>query len=113
VVLGYRRRVVDVSGDEAALNRLCERLRTASEPTLTRAREGLGGVSIADAVYTLSHWAADAMGAPASVPRLHPLASADQLAVVGREFFDWAAVTDDTSVVEAWRARVKPLRDVV
>ena len=106
-------RVVDVSGDDAALTRLCERLRTASEPALTRGRDGLGGVSIVDAVYTLSQWAAEAMGAPASVPRLHPLASGDQLAVVGREFFDWVAAADDASVIEGWRARVKPLREVV
>ena len=77
--------VVDVSGDQAALTRLCERLRTASEPTLIRPREGLGGVSIAEAAYMLSQWAADAMGAPGARARLHPLASGDQLAVVGRD----------------------------
>lgn len=105
--------VSDVSGDQAALTRLCERLRTASEPTLLRSRDGLGGAPIADAVYTLSQWAADAMGAPGPVPRLHLLASGDQLAVVGREFLDWAAANQDIAVIEEWRSRVQPLRDLV
>jgi hypothetical protein len=105
--------VSDVSGDQAALTRLCERLRTASEPTLLRARDGLGGAPIAEAVYALSQWAADAMGAPGPVPRLHLLASGDQLAVVGRELLDWAAANQDIAVIEEWRSRVQPLRDVV
>ena len=105
--------MVDVSKDQAALTRLCERLRTASEPTLIRPREGLGGASIAEAAYTLSQWAADAMGAPASVPRLHPLACGDQLAVVGREFLGWAVDNDDPLVLEGWQGRVRQLRDAV
>ena len=105
--------VVDVSADQASLTRLCERLRTASEPSIVRPREALNGASIADAAYRLSQWAAGAMGVPEPVPRLHPLASGDQLAVVGRELLGWAEVNDEASVIEEWRRRVSPLREVV
>ena len=105
--------MVDVSADQASLTRLCERLRTASEPSIVRPREALEGASIADAAYRLSQWAAAAMGVPEPMPRLHPLASGDQLAVVGRELLRWAEANDEASVIEEWRRRVSPLREVV
>ena len=105
--------VVDVSGDLEILGRVSDRLRGSSEGSLTRAREELDRASIAVAVHQICAWAADRQGAPASVPVLHPLASGDQLAVVGREFLVWIEATSDADALERWRSDIGRLRSAV
>ncbi len=105
--------VVDVSGDLEILDRVSERLRSLSEGALTRAREGLDGTSIAVAVHQICARAAARQSAPASVPVLHPLASGDQLAVVGREFLAWIVASSDADALERWRSDIGRLRAVV
>ena len=79
-----------------------------------RADERLSGGSVADAVHRAAVWAAAAQGIDRQVPRLHPLASADQLSVVGGDFLDWVADADGPEVVlEEWRTRIERLRVVV
>jgi hypothetical protein len=65
-------------------------------------------------VHEAAVWAASAQGIDQRVPRLHSLASADQLCVVGGDFLDWVAGAEDSEVVlEEWRTRVERLRVVV
>ena len=81
---------------DGALSRLADRLRSAPESRLTRADDRLAGASIADASHELARWCATAAQLAISashgahpvvptVPRLQPLASGDQLLVLGRE----------------------------
>ena len=79
-----------------------------------RAEGRLSGRSVADAVHEAAVWAASAQGIDQQVPRLHPLASADQLSVVGGDFLDWVAGADGSEVVlQEWRTRIERLRVVV
>jgi hypothetical protein len=85
-----------------------------SEARLTRPVERLGGVSVAEATHTLATWSVSAQGLAHPVPRLHPLASGDQLSVVGTEFLDW--VGDEPgrrSHLAEWRDRIDQLRAAV
>ncbi len=88
---------------EDALVRLVDRLRSAPESRLTRADERLGGASIAEACYNLASWCARATPGTAShsphgqlpaVPKLNPLASGDQLLVLGRDLLAALAAED-------------------
>lgn len=104
----------DLEDDRKALSRLCDRLRSTSERRLTRADDRLSGGSVADAVHQAASWAAAAQGVDRQVPRLHPLASADQLSVVGSDFLDWVASGDGRGAdLEEWRASVERIRAVV
>ena len=96
------------------LDRVCDRLRSASDTRLSRPDDRLPAGSVSAEVHALAEWAAAAQGVGDPVPRLHPLASADQLAVVGRDLLDWLdSDQGDPAVLEAWRCRVQQLRDVV
>lgn len=103
------RSVSDVSADREVLERVVDRLRSMSEARLTRADDGLSSGSVAAECHALAAWAAAASGTPEPVPRLHPLASGDQLAVVGREFLE--RVEQGKAPLEPWRERVRRLRD--
>lgn len=103
------RSVSDVSADREVLDRVVDRLRSMSEARLTRADDGLSAGSVAAECHALATWAAAASGTPEPVPRLHPLASGDQLAVVGREFLE--RVEQGKAPLEPWRERVRRLRD--
>ena len=106
--------MLDLTDDRKALSRLCDRLRSAPETRLARAEGRLPGRSVADAVHEAAVWAASVQGIDQQVPRLHPLASADQLSVVGGDFLDWVAGADSPEVVlEEWRTQVERLRVVV
>ena len=94
------------------LSRLCDRLRAMSETALTRGREELEGESVAAAVHRVCVWAAEQQGIAAPVPVLRPLASADQLTVIGREFLDWAGAASASEALPAWRAEVDRIRRV-
>lgn len=104
----------DLEDDRAALARLCDRLRSAPEPRLVRGDDRLSGRSAADAVHEAAAWAASAQGVSHQVPRLHPLASADQLSVVGSDFLDWvgSAAGREAALTE-WRGLIGRLRAVV
>jgi hypothetical protein len=81
---------------------------------LVRADERLSGGSVADTVYQAAVWAAAAQGVDRQVPRLHPLASADQLGVVGGDFLDWVASAEGReAVLGEWRALIGRIRMVV
>jgi len=106
--------VTEAAVDQDALNRLCDRLRSATEARLTRPDQGLGGASVAEVVHDAAVWAVERQGLPHAVPRLHPLASGDQLAVVGRDFLDWAGERPERHVdLAQWRARIQQLRAAV
>jgi hypothetical protein len=108
------RRVPDLQEDRRVLERVCDRLRSASDARLTRPDDRLPAGSVAAEVHALAVWAAAAQGIGAAVPRLHPLASADQLAVVGRDLLDWLdADQGDRDVLQSWRRRMDRLRAVV
>jgi hypothetical protein len=81
-----------------------------SDVALTRTRDELDGESLAVAVHGLCVWAASAQGIEAFVPPLHPLASADQLTVIGREFLDWVEAASDPVAIHQWREGVGRLR---
>jgi hypothetical protein len=85
-----------------------------SEAQLTRPERALGGASVADTVLGLAAWSAAAQGLVHPVPRLHPLASGDQLAVLGGDYLDWVAGEPgrETSLGE-WRRRIDQLRAAV
>lgn len=105
--------VEDLAADRQVLDRLCNRLRSLSEAALTQRRDTLDAASAAAAVHRLCTWAAAEQGIEAAVPRLHPLASGDQLAVIGREFLTWAESASGASAVAAlahWRGEVDRLR---
>ena len=97
--------------DRVALDRLCDRLRSATEARLVRPDQRLDGASAAETVHRAAVWAATCQGLGSEVPRLHPLASGDQLAVIGRDFLDWAAEGRDRAeeLIE-WRDWVGLLR---
>ncbi len=81
---------------------------------LTRPVERLGEASVAEAAHTLALWSVSAQGLAHRVPRLHPLASGDQLTVVGTEFLDW--VGDEPGRRDAlaeWRERIDQLRAAI
>ena len=100
--------VSDVSADREVLDRVVDRLRSMTEARLTRPDEALPAGSVAAECHALAAWAAVSSGTPDPVPRLHPLASGDQLAVVGREFLARAA--EGEVPVEEWRERLHKLR---
>jgi hypothetical protein len=107
--------VRDLTDDRDALRRVCERLRSLPESRLIRVRPDSDGSneSIATEVHRLCCWAAAAQGLPYPVPRLNPLASGDQLAVIGAGLIDWVSADESEaagSVLESWRARVLELR---
>jgi hypothetical protein len=101
--------MADVSADREVLGRVVDRLRSLPEQRLTRADDQLPGGSAASAVHELACWAAAASGVPDQVPVLHPLASGDQLAVVGRDLLDQAE-RGDGALLEQWRERIQVLR---
>lgn len=81
---------------------------------MVRADDRLDGSSVADAVHEAAAWAASKQGVGHPVPRLHPLASADQLRVVGGDFLVWAGAADDrVGELEGWRLRIERLRVVI
>jgi hypothetical protein len=100
--------VADVSADRAVLDRMVDRLRSMAETRLTRPDSDLPAGSVAAECHALSVWAARGSGSLVPVPRLHPLASGDQLAVIGRELLDAAERGD--ARLEPWRERVRRLR---
>jgi hypothetical protein len=107
--------VRDLTDDRDLLRRVCERLRSLPESRLIRVWPDSDGSteSIATEVHRLCCWAASAQGLPYPVPQLHPLASGDQLAVIGTGLLDWASADESEaagSVLESWRARVLELR---
>jgi hypothetical protein len=102
--------VEDLAQDREQLGRLCDRLRAMSDVALTRARDELIAESLAGAVHSLCVWAAAAQGVDAPVPRLHPLASGDQLSVIGREFLEWAEAAPDPEAIDRWRQQMARLR---
>ncbi len=106
--------MLDLADDRKALSRLCDRLRSAPETRLVRAEGRLSGRTVADAVHEAAVWAASAQWIDQEVPRLHPLASGDQLSVVGGDFLHWVASADGPEVVlQEWRTRIDRLRAVV
>ncbi len=69
---------------------------------------------MADAVHEAAVWAAAAQGIGQPVPQLHPLASADQLSVVGGDFLGWVASADGReAALQEWRCLVERLRVAV
>lgn len=96
--------------DARQLERVCDRLRSAPESRLVRADATLTGGSLAGAVHALAEWAAAVAGESAEpVPRLNPLASGDQLAVLGGDLLrqlDRGAVDDADAVRSEWRRRL-------
>jgi hypothetical protein len=84
-----------------------------SDTALTRPRDDLSGRSATGAVHALCAWAATEMGVHEPLPVLHPLATGDQLEVVGREFLDWAESGRGEPDVERWRAELDRVRRVV
>jgi hypothetical protein len=108
------RRVLNLEEDRRVLERVCDRLRSASDTRLARPDDRLPAGSVAAEAHTIAVWAAAAQGAPHPVPRLHPLASADQLAVVGRDLLDWLdSGQGDPAVLGAWRERVQQLKAAI
>jgi hypothetical protein len=106
--------VTEAAADHDALNRVCDRLRSATEARLTRPDQGLGGASVAEVVHDAAVWAVERQGLPHAVPRLHPLASGDQLAVIGRDFLVWASGGPERhGDLAQWRARIDQLRAAV
>lgn len=104
----------DLEDDRAALARLCDRLRSIPEARLVRADDRLAGRSAAAAVHEAAAWAASAQGISHQVPRLHPLASADQLSVVGSDFLDWVGSDEGGgAALTEWRGLIGRLRAVV
>jgi hypothetical protein len=104
--------VDDLGQDRQLLKRVSERLRSMSEPALGRRRDELDGESVAEAVRRVCTWAAAQQGIEAQVPVLHPLASGDQLAVIGREFLDWVHTASATDALSTWRTEVDRIRRV-
>jgi hypothetical protein len=108
------RRVLHLEEDRRVLERVCDRLRSASDARLTRADDRLPAGSVAAEVHALAAWAAAAQGVGEPVPQLHPLASADQLAVVGQDLLDWLdSEQGDPAVLEVWHRRVQQLRAAI
>jgi hypothetical protein len=108
------RRVVDIAEDRRVLERVCDRLRSASDARLARPDGQLPAGSVAAEAHALAAWAAVAQGVEHPVPQLHPLASGDQLAVVGRDLLDWLeSGQGDPSVLKTWRDRVQQLRAAI
>lgn len=102
------------AGDRNALQRVCDRLRSATENRLTRPDQRLDRASVADVVHQTAAWAVSRQELAHEVPRLHPLASGDQLAVIGRDFLDWAAAGPDRQGdLAQWRERIERLRAAV
>ncbi len=108
----------ELGQDSLRLSRLCDRLRSMSEAALSRSRDELGGESVAVSVHRICVWAVTQQGIAAPVPVLHPLASADQLTVIGREFLEWvasdAAASDagasHVGALNTWRTEVDRIR---
>jgi hypothetical protein len=105
--------VEDLTHDRARLGRLCDRLRAMTEVALTRRRDQLGHGSVAIAVHDLCVWAARSQGIDDRVPVLHPLATGDQLCVIGREFLDSVGASGDQAALERWRDEVELLGHTV
>lgn len=100
--------------DRDALHRVCARLRSATDARLERPDDRLAGDSVATTVHRAAAWAASAQGIDQEVPRLHPLASADQLTVIGRDFLDWVAESGHRQAeLVQWRDLVERLRAIV
>ena len=110
--------VDELGEDRQRLTRLGDRLRSMSDTALSRSRNELGGESVALAVHRLCVWAAAQQGITAPVPLLHPLATADQLTVIGRDFLEWvtskAAGTDaaqsSAEALDTWRTELDRIR---
>ena len=102
-----------LTGDRDRCRRLVERLRGMSEASLTRSRDGLTGRSVATAVHDLCVWAAGREGVPSPVPLLHPLASGDQLWVIGSEFLEWIELSADQQALSTWRDELDQIRRAV
>jgi hypothetical protein len=81
---------------------------------LVRADDRLSGGSLSGAVHRAAVWAAAAQGIDQPVPRLHPLASADQLSVVGGDFLHWVASGDDReAALQEWRDLIERIRAAI
>ncbi len=104
----------ELGQDSLRLSRLCDRLRSMSEAALSRSRDELGGESVAVSVHRICVWAVTQQGIAAPVPVLHPLASADQLTVIGREFLEWVAASgagaSHVGALNTWRTEVDRIR---
>lgn len=105
----------DLTEDRLVLQRVCDQLRSMPESRLVRVPAHPTGApgSVAAEVHALCCWAVSAQGLPYAVPVLHPLASGDQLAVIGGGVLDWAvdeASGHADSVLEEWRSRMRGLR---
>jgi len=105
---------------EESLLRLVDRLRSAPKARLTRIDERLGDRSLASASYEFVCWCASiseaarkevGAGAERVPPVLHPLATGDQVLVVGRELVSVLSELPSEVAVELDR-RIKLLRDV-
>jgi hypothetical protein len=108
------RRVLNLAEDRRVLERVCDRLRSASDTRLARLDDRLPAGSVAAEAHALAVWAAAAQGIEHRVPRLHPLASADQLAVVGQDLLDWLdSGQGGPPVLNAWRERVQQLKAAI
>ena len=98
---------------EAALARLVDRLRSAPESRLTRADDRLAGASVAEACHDLASWCArvtpatsrSPTGSLPPVPTLHPLASGDQLLVLGRDLL--VALAEEAAPADVESADVR------
>lgn len=101
--------MADVDDDREVLGRVVDRLRSLSEARLVRRDDSLPSGSIAAECHDLAVWAASVGGAAQTVPLLHPLASGDQLAVIGRELLDVAE--EQPGPLTEWRARIRRIRD--
>ena len=66
---------------------------------------------MAGVVHETAGWAALRQGLSREVPHLHPLASGDQLAVIGRDFLELGDRESRTrGDLARWRERVERLR---
>ena len=101
-----------------SLERLVERLRSASDSRLNRADDRLGGNSLARATYDLAAWCVSAVGQLTNtrVPelaRLDPFASGDQLWVTANELlYALENQTFDVLVLAELDRRIELLRSV-
>lgn len=102
----------------SALARLVDRLRTASEPRLTRPNDQLAGQSLAEATYGLAVWCVErAEEITASelpeLPRIGPFAAGDQVWVVGQDLLVLLAGVDASAAVgQEFLDRVNAIRSV-
>ena len=99
-----------------ALTRLVDRLRTASEPRLTRPHDQLAGQSLAEASYGLAVWCVKCLEELTAtrlpeLPRVGPFAAGDQVWVVGHDLLRLLARADvPMAVGQEFLDRVNTIR---